>query len=201
MLGMKWRIWLHKIMMIVKIKGKDDGTLCKQIYKEEKLQGWPGLSSEVSTICRDIGIPDVNQEYVPKSTIKEAICNHHYADMKKCLEKSTKLEKIRHEDFRQPQRYMQEKSIVNGRLAFRIRSEMVDEIPANFKNKYKNDSQALICKYCSSGDILSQTHCLVCPAWQDLRVGLDLSEIKDLTKYFKEMLLERTKLDEKRAMA
>ena len=136
MLGMKWRIWLQKISMVIRIKNKDEDALCKQVYNQEQLHGWPGLSSEVSAICCEIGIPDVNQNCVPYRTIKEAIYNHHYADMKKALESSTKLESIKHEDFRQPQSYMHEKSIYTGRLAFRIRSQMVDEIPANFKNKF-----------------------------------------------------------------
>jgi hypothetical protein len=75
---------------------------------------------------------------------------------------------------------MHNKSIVNGRLSFRIRSQMVDNIPANFKNKFRNDKQGLICKYCPTGDNLSQSHCLVCPSWQELRVGLDLKQIRDL---------------------
>ena len=175
--------------------------MCKKVYNQEQLHGWPGLSSEVSVICCEIGIPDVNLKCVLYSTIKDAIYNHHYADMKKALESATKLESIKHEDFRQPQSYMHDKSIYTGRLAFRIRSQMVDEIPANFKNKFKNDAQGLICKYCPSGNILNQTHCLVCPVWQDLRVGLDLSDIRDLTTYFRKMLQERTTVDEKRAKA
>ena len=69
--------------------------------------------------------------------------------MKGELEKSSKLEDIKHEDFRKLQAYMQEKSIENGRCAFRIRSKMVDNIPANFKNKFRNDHERLICNNCS----------------------------------------------------
>jgi hypothetical protein len=91
MLGMKWRIWLDKIMMLVRIKCKGEETLCKQIYEEEKMKGWPGLSKDISKICADIGIPDVNHEYVPKKEIKQAIFRHHYEDMKSGFEKSSKL--------------------------------------------------------------------------------------------------------------
>ena len=62
MLGMKLRIWLNKIMVIVRIKNKDKNTICKQVYKEEI---------------------------------------HHYVDMKRVLESSSKLESIKHEDFSQ----------------------------------------------------------------------------------------------------
>ena len=78
---------------------------------------------------------------------------------------------------------------------------MVDNIPAKFKNKFRNDKQGIICKYCPTGDILSQSHCLVCPAWQELRVGLDLKQIRDLTIYFVKLLTERAKMDKKETKA
>ena len=93
--------------------------------------------------------------------MKEAIAKHHYADMKNVLYR----QEIKHEDFTKPQSYLHEKSVESGRLSFRIRSKMVDNIPANFKNKFKKNSEGLICKYCSSGEVLSQSHCLVCRAW------------------------------------
>ena len=91
------------------------------------------MSMEVSKICADIGIPDVNHEYVPTNRIKQAIFSHHYEDMKSGFEKSSKLESIKNDDFTQPQSYMHNKSVVNGGLSFRIRSQMVDNIPANLK--------------------------------------------------------------------
>ena len=108
------------------------------MFEQEKVNGWPGLSKKVSKICENIGIPDVNYNFVPTNDIKDAISGHHYADMKGELEKSSKLEDIKHEDFWKPQAYMEDKSIENGRCAFRIRSKMVDSIPANFKNKFRN---------------------------------------------------------------
>ena len=43
---------------------------------------WPGLWREVTEICNEIGIPDVNDEVVSKTDIKTAIVNHHMNDMK-----------------------------------------------------------------------------------------------------------------------
>ena len=144
-------------------------------------------------------LQSVNINFVPIKVIKEAIFMHHYADMKTALEGSSKLENIKHKDFRKPQKYMEEKSIENGRLAFRIRSKRVNKIPDNFKNKFKNDPQWLKCNYCSSGEVLSQSHCLMCPAWVEIREGLDMEEIKDLTLFFRRMLMERAKIDARKA--
>ena len=135
MMGMKWRIWTAKIMLLVRIKSQDKSSLSRQVFEESHARGWPGLGEEVSQICREIGIPDVNDVCVNKEEIKTAIWNHHYADMKKELNNSKKLMDIRDEDFSEVQEYFKQKSVDNTRLAFRVRSKMVDEIPANFKDK------------------------------------------------------------------
>ena len=77
MIGMKWRVWLEKVALLVRIQNKKANTLCKRIYEEGKVKGWPGLSQEVSDICAEIGIPDVNHNVVENIRIKEAIFMHH----------------------------------------------------------------------------------------------------------------------------
>ena len=76
---------------------------------------------------------------------------------------------------------------------------MVEEIPANFKNKFrtkgKNSDEGLECKYCQEKVLMDQAHCVVCPAWEDIRQGLDLTSMLDLVKFFQEML---KKIDEKK---
>lgn len=96
---------------------------------------------------------------------------------------------------------MELKSVDNGRGAFKVRVKMLENIPANFKGKYKNNSEGLICNHCTAGEILSQSHSLVCPAWQELRQGLNMECMEDLITFFRRLLLERAKLDAKRTMA
>ena len=134
---------------------QDRSSLSRQVFEESHARGWPGLEDEVSQICREIGIPDVNDICVNKEEIKTAIWNHHYADMKKELNNSKKLMDIKHEDFSEVQEYFKQKSVSNTRLAFRVRSKMVDEILANFKSKGED---GLICSYCDKGEIMSQSH-------------------------------------------
>ena len=38
---------------------------------------------------------------------------------------------------------------------------------------------------------------MVCPAWAELRMGLDLTDIKDLVKFFRMLLEERTRMEGK----
>ena len=81
-------------------------------------------------------------------------------------------------------------------MAFKIRSKMIKEIPANFKNKFKEEDQ--VCKFCQENKLLSQSHCLLCPAWEQQREGLDLKNIDDLVIFFREMLSEMDKEEKRR---
>ena len=160
---------------------------------EGKAKGWPGLGKELSEICKAINIPDVNNEGVPKAAVKEAIFNQHYAAMTEEIAKMKKLEPVKNDDFREMQGYFKDKSIENGRMSFRIRTQMLDEIPDNFKNKFKNDKEKLKCNHCASNQIMTQSHCMDCSAWADIRNDLDLSKIDDLVKFFRRLLAERAK--------
>ena len=69
-----------------------------------------------------------------------------------------------------------------------IRSQILDDIPGNFKNEYSKDKEKLKCRHCKSDQVMTQSHCLDCPAWTDIR--------KDrLVKFFRRLLLERTNCD------
>ena len=82
MVGMKWRIWQEKILLLIRIKSHGLDTLCRQVYEEGKSQQWPGLGQEVAEICAHIGIPDVNSVTVNKNEIKNAIFEDPYKEMK-----------------------------------------------------------------------------------------------------------------------
>ena len=132
MMGMQWRIWLQQVMLVLRIREQAPSSLSRQVYEESIANGWPGLAEEVTTICEEIGIPDVNTADVQRSTIKDAIWNHHQQDLKKELEKSSKLSEVKDDDFSKVQEYFHEKSLYKTRMAFKIRSHMVPEIPGNF---------------------------------------------------------------------
>ena len=61
------------------------------------------LGKEVAEICKEINIPDVNEQYVSKEVIKDGIWNHHYVDLKKELESSKKLKDLKDDDFSEVQ--------------------------------------------------------------------------------------------------
>ena len=70
---------------------------------------------------------------------------------------------------------------------------MLDKIPGNFKNKYKKEIEKLKCPHCNLDQEMTQSHCLECPEWGDIRKDLDVKNINDLVKFFQRLLAERAK--------
>ena len=193
MIGMKWRVWESKCILLKQIQELEDTALARRVSQEAYEKGWPGLQQEVEDICKDIGIPNINKFNIPRSQIKEAIFFSHYKDMREEIGRSSKLEDIKNEDFRNIQPYFKDKSIENTRLAFRIRTKLVKNIPGNFKNMYKNNKEGLKCTQCSE-DILTQSHCIICPGMGELRDGLNLEDISDMVTFFRRVMKKRTNI-------
>ena len=143
-LSMKQRIWKEKLMSAKRIL-RQERSLAKLIYIEQIAMGWPGLSAEVEVICAEIGIPNINVKNVDVKTINEAIFFSNYREMKEEMEDKSKLEGVRNEDFREVQEYMKDKAIENVRMAFRVRTKMVQKVKGNFKKLFKNN---LLCEDC-----------------------------------------------------
>ena len=114
--------------------------------------------------------------------------------MKKEMEKYSKMEGIRHEDFRSEQSYMKDRSIEAIRRQFRMRTQLVETFRDNFRSKYRTlprgqeeDDPGLQCEDCEESRD-TQAHCLVCPAWQVAREGLNLAFMEDMVIYFRKVL-------------
>ena len=165
------------------------------------------MSEEVSEICRTVGLPDVNFSRVKKEKVQEMIYYHHYKDLKEELYKSKKMEEVKHEDYRVVQPYMEDKSIDRCRTKFRIRTQLMKTFKDNFRSKYRQKDRGeedsdpgLQCGDCLAPDTRdTQAHCLICPAWEQVRAGLDLGDIEDLVTYFRRVLEGRTKKERVRS--
>ena len=195
MIGMKQRIWLwqYKLLLLKRIKAQSPETLSRKIWEEQRKNNWPGLSAEVSDICRQLNIPDINDVDTTNGLIKKAIFDHHYSELKVQIANSKKMMLHKDDDFRQVQDYMKGKSVDNSRMAFRIRCEMVPDIKGNYKDKYrrKGGEEAFLGK--DFLEIESQSHCVICPKWDNIRDGLQLMKMDDLVTFFKRLLVERNK--------
>ena len=77
MIGMKYRVWQAKLLFPKRIKRQSQTTLSRQILEEQQSKKWPGLSAEVTVICPELGIPDINNHDAPAAHIKKAILHQH----------------------------------------------------------------------------------------------------------------------------
>ena len=59
----------------------------------------------------------------------------------------------------------------------------------NMRNMYKGD--LVNCQACSMGVPESQTHVMFCTGYEDLRLGKDMREDKDLVSFFRDVLKMR----------
>ena len=102
---------------------------------ESQQLAWP--KKEVSEICKILKIPDINDNDFDISVgeIKKAVMEHHDTELKEKTQKSSKMEKVKDEDFSQIKDYLKVKSSENTRMAFNLRCHMVEEIKGNFKAK------------------------------------------------------------------
>ena len=107
--------------------------------------------------------------------------------------KYKKVYKIKDDDPTIPKEYLETRSIADCRMLFRLRTEMVD-LKDNMRKRYKGYNN--ICEACQENVPESQTHVMVCSSYRDIRVGKDLSDNRDLVKYYREVLLRREKKKE-----
>ena len=200
LLSMRHRIMAAKLNLAYYFLFDCDGHLAGQVYSEQLRQGWPGLSREVAVYSEMLGVPNVNKlkigEISPnmwKECVKKAIWKHNEAELKSKMENYKKLNEIKNESFERKE-YLKSKSIVDSRMTIRLRSKMF-HAKDNFKNKYINRKNGLSCESCNTGLIESQSHVLICTAYDKLREGLNLNQNNDIVKYYREVLLLRAKLE------
>ena len=77
-------------------------------------------------------------------------------------------------------------------MAFRIRTQMVEKIPGNYKNKYLYDKNGLICNFCTISD-LTQNHCKTCPNMEQMHGNLNMNNLEDLVIFFNRYLEDMKK--------
>ena len=64
-------------------------------------------------------------------------------------------------------------NLEHSRIKFKIRTKMLQKIPGNFKNLYKNVDNGIKWEFCVED--MTQNHCVLCPGRKEDRKGLDIS--------------------------
>ena len=103
MLDMGLRIWIEKLMLILHIRRLGDDSLAGKVYKEQKLQKWPGLAEEADHICEKLSIESVHttklSSKVYRRKVEEACHKVNEERLRKQAEGKTKCEHIMTESY------------------------------------------------------------------------------------------------------
>ena len=202
LLGMKWRIWEAKILLVLAIWGQEDSCLARQVLKEQVRMGWPGLGREVRDICQKIGLPDATNEEVQleKEDVKEAIKIDHLQYLKENM-KGEKLRVMSQTDMRE-RRFYTKYSVEEARMAFRLETFQFD-CWANMPSRYGRDLRCRgCCPRAGGGEpdpagadqeehTESQEHLEGCSAYADLWQGLGPYTLLARCRYFMRLKLRR----------
>jgi hypothetical protein len=185
LLGMKWRVWEQKILLVQAIKQQEEGGLAREVLEEQLQMGWPGLVMEVSQISKDINIPDATQEVISKDIISKAVRYDHVKSLKLEL-RGKKLQEMANSDVSGRRQYTSW-SLLECRMAFRLETKML-VCRANMPVMYKRD---LTCRACTpeaengaAGPQEDQEHLEVCPGYASQWAGLGPMTTRSRVQYF-----------------
>ena len=173
LVGMKWRVWEEKILLIQAIRRQEDGGLAGEFLDEQLAMSWPGLGKEVSEICKLLHLPDASRLDVQKDDIKKAVRYDHMKSLKLELT-GDKLQEMARSDISARREYTSW-SLQECRMAFRLETKMFI-CRANMPNMYKRD---LTCRSCTPnadkgalGPVEDQDYIEFCPGLASLLAGL-----------------------------
>ena len=122
---MRWRVMESKVLLVLDIRRQEEGGLAREVLKEQLAMGFPGLGQEVSSICRNIGLPDACRLEVTKEEVKEAIRLDHLMKLKIEMSGKKKLEELSRCDLRAAHEYVGWR-VDECSMAFRLQSKMFD---------------------------------------------------------------------------
>ena len=102
---MQVRIQRSKLALLHHIKNLDESSLAKQIFNEQKSEGWPGLVAEGDEIARDWNIPDILEPNVQisklglKTILKSEAKVQNAKLLSSMMKESSKFENIKEESY------------------------------------------------------------------------------------------------------
>ena len=167
LLGMKFRIWIEKVLMIHHLRGLEETALASNIWSEQREKDWPGLVKEVRSICEILEIDDINEMELEHVNIKnlraevtEACKMRNEDEMKAKMRK--KCDDIKEDDFKL-QDYFKDLNLYEARELFKIKSNM-NKVRGNYKNMPENKAAGWICVGCTQEAELN-SHIMTCKVW------------------------------------
>jgi hypothetical protein len=192
MLDCKYRVWEHKIRMILFIRGQGNDTLSRNIYEHQKLNKWPGLAEETSKICQILTIEDVNWTKQDPHKYMNIVLEALHKKNEECLRSlaTGKCERISGEIY-QKKDYILYKNIFSARQHYRTRFGMTD-FAGNYSNNRKYAKSNWLCLCQNSREEESHLMSGECTVYGDLvNKYSDLTCDENPADLFREVLARR----------
>ena len=82
---MEHRIYFRKLTFANAIKLLDEGSLARQIWDEQIINDWPGLSKESVELCKKLELPNIIKEDKKKIEWKSSVRKKCKDDIQKTL--------------------------------------------------------------------------------------------------------------------
>ena len=176
----------------------EKSDLAYQVMEEQIKYNWPGLATEVRSLCQSLGITNIVDDSPTlsksawKHVVKKAVHKLNEEELVERLDQYSKLGELRKDKTWKVQEYFKKLSMSEARIKFSLRTQMF-LCKFNFPSDPKYKADLWKCDSCAT-NIDSQSHILWCPAYRKLREGKSLDNDKDLTNYFQQVLKIREKL-------
>ena len=174
LLDIEHRVYLEKVCLVTSVmfKYSEEENYARELMQEQLAMGWGGLTREVEEICSTVGLPNACTQFISREKVLEHIKLSSLRKLKLEMQSLSKLDSIKNEDLRRPQKYMEEVSLEDSRLEFRWRTGMLDNRGCMGK-KYTSKA----CPHCPEGrqEGVEETssHWLTCEAYAELRHGMN----------------------------
>ena len=202
LLGMKWRVWKEKLLLILALQEQEEGGLARDVLGQQLLMAWPGLGQEVKMICKEVGLPDITLEAVTvtKEAVTEAVKYNNLKQLKLEMQsKGQKLKQMSQTDMSRRRAYLKW-SLEEARMALRLETFMFD-CRSNMPAKYNRDLKCRACLPAGKSDPVSiskqpdedQEHLECCNGFAQLWQGLGSYDLQARCQFFMKVKLERLK--------
>ena len=133
--------------MIPHIRNLDEESLARQIYEEQKRNGWPGLHKESKIICEELNIEDCNTTSLSKYNFRKLIttaCHRKNEIFLRATASEVKCRRIQNEDYGQKE-YLSMKTIHESRSWYRTRFGL-QPFAGNYSHDRKFAKTNWLCK-------------------------------------------------------
>ena len=195
---MEHRVAQKKLMFYHHLINLPEGSLAHEIAATQMAMSYPGLVMECKTLIEFYQLPDAKtlSKFQWKKSVKKKIYEQNRANLlETVLSRYKKLDyNILREENLEMKDYMKSLNLPDARLKFALRSKMTKTVQMNYKGEPKFIRNGWKCQGCNIPD--TQDHILRCPCYQELRVGKNLQNDKDLVEYFRKVIQLRDKCDD-----